>query len=82
MASSSSSAAASGIVLTYTKTANPLGFDEWWFTGVDAVSGEVRWRRLAGTGPLLNNHYAAGYVGPTGNVYVGTVSGLVALVGG
>ena len=74
--------AASGIVLTYTKTANPLGFDEWWFTGVDAVSGEVRWRRLAGTGPLLNNHYAAGYVGPTGNMYVGTVSGLVALVGG
>ena len=74
--------AASGVVLTYTKTANLLGFDEWWFTGVDAVSGEVRWRRLAGTGPLLNNHYAAGYVGPTGNVYVGTVSGLVALVGG
>ena len=74
--------AANGIVLTYTKAANALGFDEWWFTGVDAESGDVRWRRLAGTGPLLNNHYAAGYVGPDGNVYVGTVSGIVALIGG
>ncbi|MFM8528846.1 MAG: hypothetical protein ACKOD2_04065 [Ilumatobacteraceae bacterium] len=72
--------AADGIVLAYTKRPSILGFDEWWFTAVDAASGEIRWRRLAGVGPLLNNHYAAAYVGPTGNMYVGTVSGVVALV--
>ncbi len=69
-----------GIVLTYAKRGSVLGFDEWWFTGVDASTGDIRWRRLAGVGPLLNNHYAAAYVGPTGDAYVGTVSGIVALV--
>ena len=71
---------ADGAVLTYTKEPSLLGTDAWWFTAVDAHSGEVRWRRLAGLGPLLNNHYAAGYVGPDGSVYVGTISGVVALV--
>lgn len=71
---------ADGSVLTYTKEPSLLGTDAWWFTAVDAQSGEVRWRRLAGLGPLLNNHYAAGYVGPDGSVYVGTISGVVALI--
>ena len=66
---------------TYIKQPSILGFDEWWFTGVDASTGDVRWRRLAGVGPLLNNHYAAAYVSPVGAVYVGTVSGIVGLVG-
>ena len=70
-----------GTVLTYTKDFSLLGTDAWWFTAVDANTGQVRWRRLAGIGPLLNNHYAAGYVGPDGSVYVGTVSGVVAMVG-
>lgn len=73
---------ADGAVLTYTKPASFLGTDAWWFTAVDAQTGEVRWRRLAGIGPMLNNHYAAGYVGPDGSVYVGTISGVVALVSG
>ena len=71
---------ADGAVLTYTKEPSALGTDAWWFTAVDAWTGEVRWRRLAGLGPLLNNHYAAGYVGPDGSVYVGTISGVVALI--
>jgi hypothetical protein len=74
--------AADGVVLTYSKEASALGTDAWWFTAVDAASGEVRWRRLAGVGPLLNNHYAAGYLGPDGSVYVGTISGVVAMVSG
>lgn len=71
---------ADGAVLAYTKEPSALGTDAWWFTAVDAQSGEVLWRRLAGVGPLLNNHYAAGYLGPDGSVYVGTISGVVALV--
>jgi hypothetical protein len=72
--------AADGSVLTYTKERSALGLDAWWFTAVDAATGEVRWRRLAGVGPLLNNHYAAGYLSPDGFIYVGTISGVVALV--
>jgi outer membrane protein assembly factor BamB len=71
---------ADGAVLTYTKESSALGTDAWWFTAVDASTGELLWRRLAGVGPLLNNHYAAGYVGPDGSVYVGTISGVVALI--
>lgn len=73
---------ADGSVLTYSKEPSLLGTDAWWFTSVDARTGEMRWRRLAGVGPLLNNHYAAGYVGPDGSVYVGTISGVVALISG
>ena len=70
-----------GSILTYTKDFSLLGTDAWWFTAVDAHTGQVRWRRLAGIGPLLNNHYAAGYIGPDGSAYVGTVSGVVGLIG-
>lgn len=73
---------ADGSILTYTKEASALGVDAWWFTSVDATTGQVRWRRLAGVGPLLNNHYAAGYLGPDGSIYIGTISGVVALVSG
>ncbi len=69
-------------MLTYTKPALPSGIDAWYFTGIDAGSGEVLWRRLAGTGPLANNHYAALYLGPTGNLYVGTLGGVIALTPG
>ena len=74
--------AADGAVLTYSKESSLLGVDAWWFTAVETGSGEVLWRRLAGVGPLLNNHYAAGYLGPDGSVYVGTISGIVAMTSG
>ena len=70
-----------GAILTYTKEGSLAGVDAWWFAAVDATTGQVLWRRLAGNGPMFNNHYAAGYVGPDGSVYVGTISGVVALVG-
>ncbi len=69
-----------GAVLTYTKESSLIGTDAWWFTAVDVRTGEVIWRRLAGVGPMLNNHYAGGYLGPDGSVYVGTISGVVALL--
>ena len=73
--------AADGTVLTYTKPPNVAGIDAWYFTALDAGSGEVLWKRLAGTGPLANNHYAALYLGPSGDLYVGTVGGVIGLVG-
>ena len=71
---------ADGSILAYGRESSLLGVDAWWFTALDARTGEIRWRRLAGVSPLLNNHYAAMYVGPTGNIYAGTISGVVALV--
>jgi outer membrane protein assembly factor BamB len=72
-------AAADGTMLTYTKEPYATGIEAWWFTALDAGTGEVLWRRLAGTGPMANNHYAALYLGPTGNLYVGTIDGVIAL---
>jgi len=71
-----------GLVLTYTKPPSALGTDAWYFTAVDARTGEVIWTRRAGTGTPFNNHYAAAYLGETGNLYVGTLNGLVVLRGG
>ncbi|MCU0266866.1 MAG: hypothetical protein MUC45_12285, partial [Actinomycetia bacterium] len=66
-------------VLTYTKPASALGVDAWYFTGLDAATGDVLWTRLAGTGLSRNNHYAAAYLGPAGDLFVGTVHGIVVL---
>jgi outer membrane protein assembly factor BamB len=76
----SKASAPDGLFLTYAKEPSWLGVDAWSFTGIDATTGEVAWRRLAGTGPFVNNHYAALYVGPSGGVYVGTIAGIVALL--
>ncbi|MGE9782303.1 hypothetical protein [Janibacter sp. G368] len=70
---------AAGVIATYTKGESVAGIDAWYFTAVDATTGEVMWRRLAGTGPMVNNHYAAIYVGPDGGLYVGATGGIVAL---
>ncbi len=70
---------ADNLVLTYTKPPSPLGVDAWYFTAVDLDTGQVAWRRLAGTGIPFNNHYAAGYLSPTGDFMVGTVNGIVVL---
>lgn len=71
--------AADGTMLTYTKPELPSGVDAFYFTALDAGTGEVLWERLGGTGSLANNHYAALYVGPDGRLYVGTVGGVIAL---
>lgn len=70
---------AGDLVLTYTKPSNPWGVDAWYFTAVQLDTGEIAWTRLAGTGTPFNNHYAAGYLSPSGDFLVGTVNGLVVL---
>ncbi|HVU74299.1 MAG TPA: hypothetical protein VHE83_15140 [Mycobacteriales bacterium] len=75
--------AASGLVYTYTlpgtvTTGSPLG---WYLTAVDARTGKVAWSHLVGTGPSFNNFYAPVTIGPDGTLYVGTVSGLLAVRG-
>ena len=68
-----------GLVLTYTKPPSALGVDAWYFTAVDVRTGEVYWTRKAGAGTPFNNHYAATYLTSEGDMYVGTLNGLVVL---
>ncbi len=65
-----------GLLYAYTK---PPGVtqDPWYLTAVDVRTGRTAWRRLTGTGPAWNNHYAAIYLGPDRALYVATLVGLV-----
>lgn len=67
------------LVLTYTKPAVSSGLDPWYFTAVDARTGEQVWTSLAGVGVSFNNHYAALYLSPDGDLFVGTLSGIAVL---
>lgn len=75
----SKATSAGGQILTYTKRASRAGLDAWYFTGVDLRTCRVRWTRLAGMGMAHNNHYAATYLSPAGDLFTGTLLGLVVL---
>ena len=58
--------------------------DPWYWTALDARTGRVVWKKLAGWGGEYNNHYAGialGRAPRTGRVtaYVGGVGGIMAL---
>ncbi len=71
---------AAGAIISYTKENSVWGVDAWYFTALDARTGEVMWRVRAGSGPMVNNHYAATYLGQNGSIYTGVTGGIVALV--
>jgi hypothetical protein len=70
---------ATGLVYTYTK--DPDGSrDSWYWTALDFRTGRTVWKRLAGTGPLYNNHYAGIALGPDRrSAYLGGVGGVMAI---
>lgn len=76
----SKASAAGGIALTYAKEPTWWGADRWWITAVGLRDGRVAWQRQAGVGSARNNHYAAIYMSPQGDVVVGTVMGIVAMI--
>ncbi len=67
-----------GLVLTYTKPTDDRGLDGWYFTAVDARTGDEVWTQLAGVGSPFNNHYAGAYL-HDGDLFVGTISGIAVL---
>jgi len=69
-----------GVLVSYTRKDSIWGIDAWYFTALDATTGEAMWRVRAGSGPMVNNHYAATYLGPNGEIYTGATGGIVALV--
>ncbi len=69
-----------GLLYVYSKPADPA--DPWYFTALDVRSGKLAWKRLTGTGPAWNNHYAAVYLGPDRAAYIATMMGLVRIADG
>ena len=55
---------ASGLLYVYTKPANSLGLDAWYFTAIDVPTGRTVFSKLTGVGTQFNNHYAAIYPWP------------------
>lgn len=51
--------------------------DAWYLTAIDLRTGKEVWSRLAGTGPLFNNHYATIAIGKDKAAYSGVVGGIV-----
>jgi hypothetical protein len=71
---------ATGLVYVYTREeSNPDDLHAWYFTALDAETGEVVFKQLTGVGWLFNNHYGSISIGPDGTAYVGMMGGLVML---
>jgi hypothetical protein len=69
----------SGLVYTYTKPQEANATDAWYFTAIDFRTGEMAYKRLAGTGLGFNNNFAPVSLDPDGTAYVGVLGGLVKL---
>jgi len=72
---------ANGLLYVYGKPPG-VAEDPWYFTAIDVRTGRTAYRRLTGTGPHWNNHYAAIYLGPDGAAYIATLAGVVRLEDG
>ncbi|GAA3056080.1 hypothetical protein GCM10010448_44360 [Streptomyces glomeratus] len=84
----SKAALGNGLFYTYTHpTASELDYkpgggllgapDAWYLTALDLCTGKRVWSKLAGTGPLYNNHYAPIVIGKDKTAYTGAVGGMV-----
>jgi hypothetical protein len=71
---------ATGLIYVYAKDPGPL-MGAWYFTAIDARTGQTVFRVLTGTGSGWNNHYAAITLGPDGTAYIGTLFGIVRISG-
>lgn len=68
-----------GLLYTYTKAPDSPG---WYWTALDAATGDVAWQVLAGTGAAYNNNYAGMALGPDGAATLGVLVGVIRLADG
>jgi hypothetical protein len=52
---------------------------QWYFTAIDAISGETRFKVATGTGHNFDNNWAPIALGPDGTAYVGVFGGMIAI---
>ncbi len=69
---------ANGLIYIYTRDkSNPENMHAWYFTAVDARTGELVYKVLTGVGKKFNNHYGSISITPDGSAYIGTMGGVV-----
>lgn len=68
-----------GQFFTMTREDDANGLPSYFWTAVDARSGKVAWRALAGTGSRWDAYVPALAIGPSGTLYVGLYDGIAAL---
>jgi hypothetical protein len=71
--------AATGLIYVYERMPAPAGEQPWYWTAIDARTGQVAWRQYAGSGLAFNNNYAGLALGPDGSAYLGVFGGLIRL---
>ena len=69
---------ANGLLYLWTKPAGESQ-DPWYLTALDARTGKLVYKQLAGTGLGFNNNYAPITLGPDGSLYQGVLGGMVAI---
>jgi len=68
----------SGLIYIYTRDAsNPEDLQAWYFTAINAHTGELAFKQLTGIGPGFNNHYGSISITPDGTAYVGVLQGVI-----
>ena len=68
-----------GLIYTYERPPAPGTEQPYFWTAIDAKSGQVAFRRYAGSGLVFNNNYAGIALGPDGSAYLGVIGGVVRL---
>ncbi len=69
---------ANGLIYVYTRdNSNPSAMQAWYFTALDANTGQLVFKVLTGVGKGFNNHYGSISIMPNGTAYVGTIAGVV-----
>jgi hypothetical protein len=68
-----------GLIYTYTREPSSLLDQPYFWTAIDARSGETAWKVYAGSGLGFNNNYAGLALGRDGTAYLGVLGGMVAL---
>jgi hypothetical protein len=71
--------AVTGLLYAYERLPAPAGERPWYWTGVDAHTGQTVWRQYAGSGVAFSNNYAGIAIGPDGSAYLGVLGGIVKL---
>ena len=69
-----------GLIYTYTRDDSMVPSSQPWFwTAIDARTGQTAFKVYAGNGLGFNNNYAGIAIGPDGTAYLGVTGGIVAL---
>lgn len=68
---------ATGLLYATTKRPNLWGVNAWYFTAMDARTGQRIWSVRTGIGTMFDPHGSSILIGPGAAAYVGTAAGLV-----